>query len=304
MSAISRYCSFPRAVIPTPDLLGLYSRAFQLYTSNFSIITKIALCTLIPATILTGLAALCLPGFQRVWSTLGNEFSHRNDKEFEPVKRVAYPAEFFFFCMIYYLGYLLYCFTVAAYLKVASDADAGTGAGMDTSLTSALDIAHRVFPRVFIAGCIVLDLSLLASFFLILPGLFLYLSWWLTFPAVVYENLGVFPAMKRSWSLSDGYRLDLAKIIFSCVAFHTLMIYVAYLLMGLTGCSHWIRLMVAYSLPPVCIQPAVCVLQSVVYFDLASRYEVTGPIDDSVETGSSSIETNPFVPLNTEEPLL
>lgn len=282
--------------------MGLFSRAFQLYTSNFATITKIALGAFLPASVITGLAVRCLPEYQRILSTLWNEFKHRHDDDFEPVS-IEYRAEFFFLYILYYLGYLIYCFAVAATLKVASDAHAG---GMDTTLTSALDIARHVFPQVFIAGCVVLDLSLVSSFFLILPGIFLYLSWWLTFPSIVSENLSIFPAMKRSWNLSDGYRLDLAKIIFAYLTIYALMFCVVYLLLVLTGCPHWVRQTLGFGLPVLFIQPAVCVLQSVVYFDLSSRYEV-GPVIGGGSAGgddTGSVETNPFAPVNMEEPLL
>lgn len=276
---MAAYCP-PRSSIPTSDLLGLFSRALSLYISNISTIAKIALSFFIPALLTASLGALCLPGFSGVWSALWEEFK-RNDDNNEPAP-LEYGAEFFFFLIIYYLGYLLYCFAVAAIIKVANDTNAGNMGS--TSFVTAIDSANQCVAPVFIAGCLIVDASLIGMLLFIVPGIYFAISWWLTFPIVVAEGLGIIAAMKRSWNISSGYRLDLLKIILLYLLAYLVLGFLFNLFLVLVKTPHFIRLVLGYTIPVVCIQPLVCVLQSVVYFDLKARNE------------AMSITTDPLLP--------
>jgi len=263
-------CSIPRSRIPINDILGLFGRAFQLYLANLSTIVKIALAAFIPASIITTLMALCLPGFESVWQALWLDFTHRNDSDYQPPATIDYKPQFFLFLALYYIGYILYCFAASATLRIAGDANSG---GEHTTFTTAIDHATTCYASVFLAGCLVADVSYFASLFLLLPGLYLALSWWMTIPIIVTEGLGIFAAMRRSWGLADGYRLDLMKVVVVYLAGYVVVYFVVHLLLLLLPIPRAVRLMVGYSLPMVVVQPCVVVLQSVVYWDLRDRFE-------------------------------
>lgn len=262
------------------DILGLYGRAFQLYLSNLSTIVKIALAAFLPASIITTLMTLCLPGFESVFESLWADFENRNDPSYAPPPTVTYDYRFFLFLTLYYLGYLLYCLAASATLHVAGNSDSG---GSGTTFTSAFDHALQCYAPVFLAGCLVADLSYLASLLLLLPGIYLALSWWMTIPVVVTEGLGIFAAMRRSWGLANGYRLDLLKVVAIYLVAYAAVYFAVHLLLLLLPIPRAVRLMVGYSLPIVVVQPAVVVLQSVVYWDLRDRFEAL-PVPVSEES--------------------
>lgn len=266
---MTAYCAQVQGSIPTFDILGLFRRTLQIYIANISTITKIVLSIFIPAQIITAIAVKCLPGFQGVFSKIWQEFKHRGDDSYEPVS-IDYSAEFFFFLIVYYLGYLLYCFATVAIIKVASDAQSG---GEDTTFMGAIGAAMAFYPQVFLAGCLVVDVSILGSLLLIVPGIFLAISFWLTWSVIVIEGTGIFLGMKRSWEIASAYRWDLLKILTLYLVAYSLIIYVFNLLLVLVPASTFLRLWLGFSIPIICVQPIVCILQAVVYFDLTDRHE-------------------------------
>jgi len=251
------------------DILGLFRRTLQVYIANISTITKIALSIFIPAQIITAIAVKCLPGFQGIFSEIWDEFKHRNDDSFEPVS-IEYRAEFFFFLIVYYLGYLLYCFATVAMIKVASDFQAG---GEDTTFMGAIGAAMTWYPQVFLAGCLVVDVSTLGGLLFIIPGIFLVISFWLTKPVIVIEGTGIFLGMKRSWEITSGYRWDLLKILAMYLTTYFLIFSIFHLLLVLASAPTFLRLMLGFSIPIICLDPIVCILQTVVYFHLTERHE-------------------------------
>jgi len=269
LSTVSTYISRVQGSMSISDILGLFRRTLSVYIANISTITKIALSVFIPAQIVTAIAVKCLPGFRDVFSEIWEEFKNRNNDSYEPVS-IEYRAEFFFFLIVYYLGYLLYSFATIAMIKVASDTQAG---GEDTTFMGAIGAAMACYPQVFLAGCLVVDVSTLGTFLFIIPGIFLATSFWLAKPVIVIEGTGIFLGMKRSWEIASGFRWDLLKILAMYLLSYFLIFYVFHLLLVLASAPNFLRLMLGLSIPIICVQPIVCILQTVVYFDLTERHE-------------------------------
>ena len=158
-------------------------------------------------------------------------------------------------------GALQAALTVSGYLRLASSAQFVTLALLSALLTAMVirtvgqgdpaisRILHGLLPTLLAVVVTTFLANLgatLAALFLIVPGLFLYTSWWIAVPACVAERLGPFGALKRSYRLVAGHRwgifglacttllLDvLAGLLFALVARQVVLSLLALVLVAL-----------------------------------------------------------------------
>jgi len=248
--------------ISTLEITGLYRRSFQIYAANIATIIQIALTIFIPFEIIFAFAIKCFPGFKEVWAIVWGEIWHRTDRS----ENIEYRKDFFYFLIMFYLAYLLFSFAASLIMKVVANE---RQASMEFS--ALIKAAGECSLRAFTAGCLMINASLLASFLLIGPGIFLTLSWLLTYPAIIIEGKGIYDGMARSWELASGYRWDLLKIICIFLVTYVLVCFFFNLLLLLASTPHILVVALVYSIPILALHPLVCILQAVVFFDLRAR---------------------------------
>jgi hypothetical protein len=99
------------------------------------------------------------------------------------------------------LGGAAAAIAIAACFRVISSAYLGERTGAGDSLRYGLS---RLVPLVvaYLAISLGVGVGLVA---LVIPGIFLAVKWSMTFPVIVAERAGAFPAMRRSWELTRGH---------------------------------------------------------------------------------------------------
>lgn len=85
--------------------------------------------------------------------------------------------------------------------------------GQQTTIGAYLTNSGRVIVPVVVVSLIAGILAGLGSILLIVPGVFLFVIWWVAIPAVVVERAGIGGSLKRSSELSRGNRWRVLGVI-------------------------------------------------------------------------------------------
>lgn len=172
--------------VAVPDLSGtrdvgeILGGAFELYRLRFGLFAAIAFAVVIPVDILIyGVAG------ELLWS-------HDDFADSLPLGAAVatWLAPFLVITPLITAGH------VRAVMDLA--------AGNEPSAASALRAAARRFPSVAAAVTLAMIGASLGLLLLIVPGVYLYVAWWVSAQAVVAEDLGPFEGMKRSRQLVKG----------------------------------------------------------------------------------------------------
>lgn len=176
-----------------PRSIGeILDAAFKLLTSNFRQLVTLAAVILLPVVVLQALAA------GRLGSSTFFDLAATDATEVDP--------EALFDDLTRLLGISLLLTVVSLVATAVVQAGsvrlfAHRYQGEDSTWQESLEFGVRKLPRVLLAGILTGLGALIGFLCCILPGVWLYTSWWVTIPALVTENLGATKSMGRSFRL-------------------------------------------------------------------------------------------------------
>lgn len=176
-----------------PRSIGeILDAAFKLLTSNFRQLVTLAAVILVPVIVLQALAA------GRLGSSTFFDLAATDPAQVDP--------EALFDDLTRLLGISLLLTVVSLVATAVVQAGsvrlfAHRYQGEDSTWQESLEFGVRKLPRVLLAGILTGLGALIGFFCCILPGVWLYTSWWVTIPALVTENLGATKSMGRSFQL-------------------------------------------------------------------------------------------------------
>jgi len=256
-------------------------RTFLIYANNIVAILKVAVSTFIPAQIIIAIIGYVLkPHIKDI------EDRYTYEGESDSTKMMYHLLTFFLYTLVLdFVGDLLYSVALVAITEIAKDAHAGRP--VRTSYLEAMVTVKSSIITAIVAIFLTALLSNAAVVLLILPKIYLALSWWVIPSAIVVERTGVFEAMSRSWNLTSGYRCDLSKIYIAYRLAYYLCVFGINAVLIIFLIPSPVRYILGYCLPTLSFRPLGFVLQSVVYFDLRARKEslTRTKLVDEIETG-------------------
>ena len=176
-----------------PRSIGeILDAAFKLLTSNFRQLVTLAAVILVPVAALQALAA------GRLGST---SLFQIGAEEVTPSDAEALLDE-----AIRLLGISLLLTVVSLVATAVVQAGsvrlfAHRYQGEDSTWQESLEFGVKRLPRVLLAAVLTGLGAAIGLFCCIVPGVWLYTSWWVTIPALVTENLGATDSMRRSFRL-------------------------------------------------------------------------------------------------------
>lgn len=184
-----------RPVLRPLDFGGIFDQAFKLYTAHWRPLLTMSAVVMVPLGLLS--LGLSLVLFQDLDAALTDPgFLEASPEEvLRLLSGAILPSLFVGFLNIIGLWLIQGACTHAV---------AEVYAGRNPTWQDSLAAGFQRLPS--LAGAVVMiGLGSLAGFvFCFFPGVWLYILWFVTIPALVAERLGAWEAMTRSWSLIQG----------------------------------------------------------------------------------------------------
>ena len=290
---------YSRPVLRPLDFGGIFDQAFRLYTGHWRTLLTLSAIVMVPL----GLASLglSLVLFQDIDAALT-----------DPAFLEASPEEvigLFVDALLpsLFVG-LLNIIGLWLLQGAVTHAVAEVYAGRAPTWQESLSTGFQRLPS--LAGAVIMiGLGSLAGLVLcFLPGVWLYMMWFVTVPALVAERLGAWQAMSRSWDLISGFwwrTFGLAIVTSIIVGIVSVALaspsqFVVFSGGSLTATQATSQ--VANTIASILTLPFQALVAVVIYFDLRVRKEafdltaLTGGIDDASATPPPAPESGPFAP--------
>jgi hypothetical protein len=185
--------------------------------------------------------------------------------------------------------------TIGALSKCLLDAYTGHASGWRHSLQFAAD---RVGPLAWLA--IISGVLLTIGFvLLVIPGIFLTVSWIVAAPVVMFEGSSAFAALRRSYDLVQGrWWATFGALVLAIIAIIGITLVLGALLGGIGSSSSISVILVIGGISRIIAAlvtyPIVAAVSAVIYIDLRVRKE---HVDPHELTGAGETHTAPGLPL-------
>ena len=147
----------------------------------------------------------------------------------------------------------------------------------EPGLKDCLNLGLKKAEVLALSTLLVFIVSSLGFLFLIAPGLYLTVIWFVANPAIVIENKGVIESMKRSWELVSGsWCYVFCTYLIVTVAFFAIQMTWTAFVVGGNDAGHAIFSVAGYTLglvPGLVLTPIAGIVKSVMYFNLRVEKE-------------------------------
>lgn len=182
--------------------------------------------------------------------------------------------------VIIVITFLSVIVTIGALSKALLDAYTGHPSGWRHSLQFASDRVGPLSWLALISGV----LLLIGYILLIIPGIFLTVSWIVAVPVLMFEGASPFASLRRSYDLVQGrWWATFGALVLAIIALIGISIVVGLILDGIGSSSHVSLILVIGGISRIIgalvTYPIVAAVSAVIYIDLRVRKEHVDPHD-------------------------
>jgi hypothetical protein len=243
------------------EIASVISRSFETISSNFALFAGLAL-------ILSGIPAFAL----NLWQTSA-QLDLSNGAGFGAIFSAAYFGPLI-------VGWLVAMVSGVVLQAALTRATVMHLSGEKPGFAQCLTVGISMILPLIAIGILLFLGTTVAFFFLIVPGIILWLCWSVVVPAYVQEKIGVFEAFGRSMSLTEGSRVRIfLTMLLVIVGLWLISIPVGLLTVGITATGSNIAVSVLSAVVSALGSMAMVAVQSCIYVELRNVKEGVAPAD-------------------------